>query len=65
MDLTAPEHNPAFKGLGLSNVNERLCRYFGPDAALDIHSDNGAGTHIDFFIPAIQTPPGQGGYADA
>lgn len=65
MGFSETQHPPVFKGLGLSNVNERLCRYFGQDSMLQIHSKNNLGTLVDFTIPVIYTPPNQGGKPDA
>lgn len=53
MELSGEGHTPAFRGLGLSNVHERLCRYFGKEAGLRIQSRINGGTRIDFEIPLI------------
>jgi two-component system, LytTR family, sensor kinase len=38
-------------GIGLSNIERRLDRYFGAAARLEIHSDAGAGTTVEILIP--------------
>lgn len=43
----------AFRGLGIRNVNERLEKHYGKEAALMIESKEGAGTKISFKIPLI------------
>jgi signal transduction histidine kinase len=39
-------------GIGLSNIERRLERYFGDDASLDIRSAVGVGTTVDLRFPA-------------
>jgi two-component system LytT family sensor kinase len=45
------EGNVAGRGVGLSNVAERLQRIFGPVSRLDIHSLPEKGTKVSFRIP--------------
>ena len=53
MEFPKGGYTPAFRGLGLSNVNERLCRHFGKEAGLRIQSRINEGTRIDFEIPFV------------
>lgn len=46
-------------GLGLTNVNERLCSLYGPEYRLRIRSSPGVGTAIRLRIP-LQRAAGQG-----
>lgn len=39
-----------FNRIGLTNVNERLVMYYGPEAALKIESAKGTGTSVSFSI---------------
>ena len=38
-------------GYALYNTNQRLCKYFGEEAALHISSRFGEGTIVEFCIP--------------
>jgi two-component system LytT family sensor kinase len=47
-------------GLGLSNIERRLQRYFGTTGRLAIESTPGVGTHVELWVPVsprIEVPP--------
>jgi two-component system LytT family sensor kinase len=43
------------RGIGVSNVNERLKVLFGGDHSMRIHSKPGRGTRIEIDVPELQT----------
>ncbi len=43
------------QGIGISNVHERLRLLYGDQFRMDIHSQEGAGTHIQIEIPDLVT----------
>jgi two-component system LytT family sensor kinase len=44
------------RGIGVSNVNERLKVLFGADHSMRIDSKQGRGTRIEIDVPELQTP---------
>lgn len=59
MEMPPESFDKAFRGLGLTNVNERLKLYYGESSGLQIKSKPGQGTQIDFEIPRMDNPPEQ------
>ncbi len=50
-ELKKPAHGrKGFNRIGLTNVNERLVMYYGPEAVLKIESVKGKGTSVSFSI---------------
>ena len=43
------------QGIGISNVHERLRLLYGDEFSMNIHSQEGAGTHIQIEIPDLVT----------
>ena len=43
------------RGIGVSNVNERLKVLFGADYRMEIDSKPGQGTRIEIEVPELQT----------
>lgn len=46
-------------GIGFSNVNARLCYYYGAQYRLFVESSPGKGTKVSFCVPVIRSIEGQ------
>ena len=55
--MTEKQKQNFMQGIGVSNVNDRLCYYFGEQCAIQVESEYGKGTKVQFRQPVILSDP--------
>ncbi len=51
--IFTPDNGTRHRGVGVSNVNERIKLYFGPEFGLDYRSEPAKGTTVSIWLPVI------------
>lgn len=55
--MNREQESEVMNGIGLSNVNDRICYYFGSEHRLTVENVQGKGVNIHFSVPIIKSLP--------